>query len=353
MEILRATAEANPNMALIKYWGNRDESLITPTNDNVSVTFDKLKTRTTAAFSDKFKEDEIYVNNRKMITPEELEKSILQLNFLRMKYNVSMKAKVVSYSMTPFAGGLAGSAAGLCALATAAADALNLNLDKKELSILSRVGSGSASRSVYGGFVRWLRGDSIDGSDSYAVQIADENFWPEFRIIIGMVSSSEKKVKSRSGMRLSKATSILYKSRVDYSHSVVNELVKAIHDRNLPRICEIAMRDSNNMHAVMLDSWPPIIYLNDTSKRVINAIHDFNQSEIKSAYTFDAGPNPAIFTISKYAKEIENILKECGIENIIAANVGKGPAPIEEHLIDEEGNIKKHCLKDGELIVGE
>ena len=354
MKILRATAEATPNIAIIKYWGKRDEKLILPQQSSISVTLNMLKTRTTIAFSEQFKQDEIWINNKKLTTAEELEKALPQLDVIRNIAKTNMKAKIVSYSVAPVAAGLAGSASGLCAIAVAAIKALVLDVDYKKLSILCRIGSGSACRSVYGGFVEWLRGTNPDGSDSYAVQIVDENYWPEFRIVIGIAESGEKKVKSRAGMRQTVATSILYNSRLAYLPKVLEETRKAILEKNLVKLCEIAMRDSNNMHAVMLDTWPPIIYLNDISKEVIYSIHELNQSEIKAGYSFDAGPNPAIFTIDKYVGQIEKILKDCGIEEIIVSKVGSGPKILEsekEHLIDENGEIRRHYLKDGNIVV--
>ncbi len=354
MKIVRATAEATPNIAIIKYWGKRDEKLILPQESSISVTLNQLKTRTTAAFSEKFKEDEIWINNKKLTTPDELEKALPQLNVIREIAKIDMKAKIISYSIAPVAGGLAGSAAGLCALAAAATKALNMKIDSRQLSILCRRGSGSACRSVYGGFVEWLKGERQDGSDSYAVQIADENYWPEFRIVIGIAQSKEKKVKSRAGMKQTVATSILYPSRLNYLPKILEETKKAILGKNLENLCEIAMHESNNMHSVMLDTWPPIMYLNDVSKEVIYAIHEFNQNGIKAGYSFDAGPNPTIFTTEKYEKQIEKILKDCGIENTLISYVGSGPKIIEhekEQLIDENGEIKKHYLKNDKIIV--
>ncbi len=354
MKILRASAEATPNIAIIKYWGKRDEKLILPKEASISVTLNQLKTRTTVVFSKNFKEDEIWINNKKLTTPEELEKALPQLNFIREVAKTDIKAKIVSYNIVPTAAGLASSGSGLCALAVAATKALNIDVDIKQLSIICRRGSGTACRSVYGGFVEWLKGEKQDGSDSFAVQIADERHWSEFRIVIGIVEAKEKKVKSRAGMKQTAATSILYPSRLNYLPKTLEETKRAILERKLEQLCEIAMRDSNNMHSVMLDTWPPIMYLNDISKKVIYAIYEFNQNGIKAGYSFDAGPNPTIFTTDKYAKQVDNILKDCGIKETLISKVGTGPKIIEqenEHLVDENGKIRKHYLKNGNIVV--
>ncbi|VVB59999.1 Diphosphomevalonate decarboxylase [uncultured archaeon] len=349
-KILRATAEANPNIAIIKYWGKRDEKLILPMQGSNSVTLDEqLKTRTTVMFSDKFRQDEIWINNKQLTTPEELEKVMPQLNIIREMAKIRLKAKVVSYSVTPVAGGLAGSAAGLAAVAYAATNALGMNLSISELSVLCRLGSGSACRSVYGGFAEWKRGEKADGSDSFAVQIADEKHWPDFRIVVGVAESGEKKVKSRAGMKHTVANSILYSKRLEYLPKVLKESKDAILKKDASRLFEIAMRDSNDMHATMHDTWPPIMYLNDASKEVIYAIHELNQNGIKAGYSFDAGPNPTIFTLDKHVAEVKKILENAGIKKMFVSNVGSGPKILKdeiEHLIDENGNIRKHSFDE-------
>lgn len=349
-KLLRATAEANPNIAIVKYWGKRDERLILPMEGSNSVTLDEqLRTRTTVMFSEKFKNDEIWINNKQLTTPQELEKVMPQLNIIREMAKTKLKAKIVSYSIVPVAGGLAGSAAGLAAVAYAATSALSMNLSVPELSVLCRLGSGSACRSVYGGFAEWKRGEKSDGSDSFAVQIANEKHWSEFRIVIGVVESKEKKVKSRAGMKQTVANSILYKSRLKYLPRILKESKDAILKKDHVTLFEIAMRDSNDMHAVMLDTWPPIMYLNDVSKEVIYAIHEFNSDGIKAGYSFDAGPNPAIFTLEKHVLAVKKILEEAGIKKIFVSKTGSGPKILKnenDHLIDENGNIKKHFFDE-------
>lgn len=331
---MKATAIANANIALVKYWGDRNKNLILPMEGSISVTMDeKLSTKTTVMFPENLKEDEIIVNGKKLIKPEELEKPIKQLNFIRKMVGVNLKAKVVSSSKIPFAAGLAGSSSGLCALALAATSALGLKLNKKQFSIISRIGSGSASRSVYGGFVEWKKGKKPDGSDSYAVQLAPENHWPEFRNIIAIVEKKEKKIKSRPGMRKTVTSSNLYLKRIENLPKTLNVVRRVILEKNLPVLLETTMKESNNLHAVCLDTWPPIFYLNDISKEIIYAIHQFNLNGIKAGYTFDAGPNVNISTLQKYVSEIKKILKNIkGIKEIFVCKIGGEPRLIKSHL---------------------
>ncbi|MBI1974179.1 diphosphomevalonate decarboxylase [Candidatus Micrarchaeota archaeon] len=341
-----ATAEANPNLAIIKYWGKRLEPpIIAPMNNSVSVTLDEqLRTRTTVLFSPKFERDKVWINGSEMRTPEELEKALPQLDAARKLAGSKLYARVVSATLTPLAGGLAGSAAGLCALAAACNEALELDLSPKDLSILCRIGSGSSCRSVYGGFAEWLAGTRADGSDSYAAQWFGEDHWKDFRTIVAIVSHEKKKVKSRAGMKQTVQTSMLYQQRLRDLPARITALKNALQERDIARMAEIAMRDSNSLHAVCLDTWPPILYLNDTSKEVIDSIHEFNADDIKAGYSFDAGPNPTIFTVEKHVPEIQKRLKEIpAIEDVIVSSVGSGPRALPDKgaLMGADGTIRR------------
>ncbi len=343
-----ATAEATANIALVKYWGKRDERLVLPKEGSVSVTMDEqLKTRTTVMFSEKFKEDELILNGKKL-EGNDVKERLQQLDVIRKRAGINMKAKIVSLNCFPTSAGFASSSAGLAALAIAAATALNLNLDSKELSILARLGSGSACRSVLGGFVEWKKGSKDDGSDSYAVQFASHLHWPEFRNVIAVTETEKKKISSRAGMKQTVETSILYNARLAYLPKLIEDVKKAILEKDLQNLLQMVMRESNNLHAVMLDTWPPIIYLNDTSKEIIYAIHEYNNNckEIRAGYTFDAGPNAHIFTVEKYVPEIVSVLSHIeGVKKIIVCKVGEGPKILndeKDHLIDENGNVKNY-----------
>ena len=347
----RATAEATANIALVKYWGKRDEKLILPQQGSVSVTMDeKLKTRTTVFFSKDIKEDELILNGKK-VEGKEASERLQQLDLIRKKAGVDLKARIVSLNCFP--------TAGLAALAVAATAALNLQLDKRELSILARLGSGSACRSVVGGFVEWKRGEKEDGSDSYAVQIAPASHWPEFRNVIAIVERGKKRVSSRAGMKQTVATSVLYKERLNYLPGLIEGVKKDILNKNLSSLLEKVMRESNNMHATMLDTWPPIIYLNDISREIIYAIHDYNDScgEIRAGYTFDAGPNAHVFTVEKYVDEVKSLLENIkGVKGTMVCKVGEGPKVLKDekdHLVNEDGSVREAYYDEGsgEIII--
>jgi len=353
-----STVEATANIALVKYWGKRDEKLVLPQEGSISVTMDEmLKTRTTVMFSEKFVEDEVWLNGKKLdLTDKETSERMQQLNVIREKAGIKTKAKIVSLNCFPTAAGFASSAAGLAALACAASKAAGLNLSSSELSILARLGSGSACRSVLGGFVEWKRGFKSDGSDSFAVEIAPYSHWPEIRNVIAVVEQGKKKISSRAGMKQTVATSGLYSKRLQDLPKTLNTVRNAILRKDLPTLLEATMRESSNMHAVMLDTWPPIMYLNDVSKQIMASIIEFNNAagEIKAGYTFDAGPNAHVFTVDKHVSEVKKLLSEIeGVQKIIVCSVGKGPKYVDEHLIDLNGSIREHYYDEssGKIIV--
>ncbi len=325
------TAIGTPNMALIKYWGKRDEKLILPMNSSISITFDEtLATRTSVVFSGKFKQDRLYIDGKLVdLTKDDTAKERFSMvDKIRSRAGSKLKVLMVSRSNFPASSGLASSASGLATLAFAASKAIGLDLSAKELSIFARQGSGSACRGLYGGFVKWEKGVKSDGSDSYAKQLADEKHWPDLIDMVAIVSREKKKTSSRSGMRQTVASSILYKARMDYVENAVKRMEDAIAKKDFDALAEITMRDSNDMHSVMLDTFPPIMYLNDVSREIIAATHDMNEAEgrMVGAYTFDAGPNGNIITREKDVKRVTKMLKDIdGVEEILKVKVGKGP----------------------------
>jgi len=357
-----ATCEATANIAVIKYWGKRDEKLILPKNSSLSFTMDgQLKTRTTVMFSQELKEDEFWLNNKKMdLTDKETAERLQQLDVIRQKAGIQDRALIVSLNCFPTAAGFASSAAGLAALAWAASKAAGLSLSGIELSVLARLGSGSASRSVLGGFVEWQKGEKTDGSDSVAVQIAPATHWPELRNVIVVVDAGKKKISSRAGMKQTVATSPLYPARLGYVDRAIEDMKRAVLAKDFQRFAELVMRESNSLHSVMLDTWPPISYLNDISKEIIYAVHDLNAAEGKNiaAYTFDAGPNAHIYTTEENVPKVRKMLEGIkGVAKIMVCRVGEGPKFLEneqEALIDlETGKPRKATFdeKTGQIDV--
>ncbi|MEK6979057.1 MAG: diphosphomevalonate decarboxylase [Candidatus Micrarchaeota archaeon] len=326
METTKSTAIANSNIAVIKYWGKRDDKLNLPTNNSISFTMDdQLQTITTVEFDESLRQDELKLNDHHA-TSKETERVSSFLDIVRKMAKTRTCAKVVSKNSFPKSAGLASSASGFAALAGAASRAAGLNLSLRELSILARYGSGSASRSIFGGAVEWLAGKKKNGSDSYSVQLSPSEKWTHLRNVIAVVSESEKKISSVEGMRRLKSSS-LFKSRLESVGKRLNTVRNAIKFGKFEDAAIPIMQDSDNMHAVMLDCWPPVRYLTDISFEIIEKVLELNESHGKTiaAYTFDAGPNAHVYTTEKYAHEVERMLKYTdGVLRTLNCRIGNG-----------------------------
>ncbi|WP_372368034.1 diphosphomevalonate decarboxylase [Candidatus Uabimicrobium sp. HlEnr_7] len=343
-----ATYTASANIAVVKYWGKKNEKLILPYNNSLSFTMDdNLQTITTVMFCKSLSQDELWLNGKKIDLQQGKRSHLLPVDLIREKASIDLKARIVSQNCFPTGAGFASSASGVAALVCATTKALGLSLTGQELSILARQGSGSASRSVYGGFVEWLQGERVDGSDSYAVQIAPHDHWPQLRNVIAVVETEEKKISSRHGMKTTTLTSPLYEKRLEYLKTLVPKMKEAVLKKDFATFAELTMRESNSMHASMLDTWPPIMYLSDGSREVIYTIENLNSElgKIVAGYTFDAGPNAHIYTTQEYVSIIkERLQKISQLKNILVCQVGEGPKQINDEkmfLIDpKNGNPK-------------
>lgn len=326
---MKATATANPNIALVKYWGKRDEHLILPKNSSISVTLDGLFTKTTVEFGH---EKDTLILNGNPARDKELEKIAGPLNIVRKRAGINEHARIESENNFPTAAGLASSASGFAALALAASKAAGLDIGKKELSMLARRGSGSASRSVESGFVEWLSGSADDGSDSYAIQIAPKEHWPEFRIIIAITSLQEKKIKSRTGMSNTVATSPLYEGWLKSVSEDLDNVRKAIINKDFTSLGKTAEQNALKMHATMITTKPAIVYWTSATMEVMHALMQW-RNELESYFTIDAGPQVKIMALKKHTEEIKSRLSSLdNIEDVIVCKPGDGASLSKEHL---------------------
>ncbi|CAA6671169.1 unnamed protein product [Spirodela intermedia] len=290
--VLTATARSPTNIAVIKYWGKRDETLILPVNDSISVTLDPdhLSATTTVAVSPSFDRDRMWLNGTEISLSggrfqnclreirqrardvENKEKGI----HIRKEDWEKLHVHIASYNNFPTAAGLASSAAGFACLVFTLAKLMNVSEDAAALSSIARQGSGSACRSLYGGFVKWVKGEAANGSDSIAVQLVDESYWNDLVVIIAVVSSRQKETSSTSGMRDSVVTSALLQHRAEVIvPSRILQMEEAIKNRNFGSFARLTCADSN---------------------QVINTVERWSQFEgaPQVAYTFDAGPNAVL-----------------------------------------------------------
>lgn len=316
-----AVAKANVNIALIKYWGKRDEQLILPYTSSLSLTLSDLYATTSVHFDESLSADFVTLDGSELPTDDSTRlRVVAMLDLVREKAGISTKAKVVSHNHVPIAAGLASSASGSAALAAAASYAAGLNLTPRELSRLARRGSGSACRSIFGGFVLWNKGE--DDETSYAEPIADplaeplsepaepadshlsaslptslpaqKNLNPA--MIVVTLDSSKKPISSRTAMRRTVETSPAYMPWVEQSKKDLARALDAIRVGSIEQLGEVMEQNSLGMHETMRKANPPVNYLTDKTYAVLNAVRSMRECGWPVWATMDAGPNVKVLT---------------------------------------------------------
>ena len=309
---MKSTAIAHPNIAFIKYWGNLNQDLRLPVNGSFSMNLEGLATKTQVIFREDLSED-ILILNEKEEDGAGLARVSQILDEVRAASGIQLKAEVVSENNFPTGAGIASSAAAFAALALAASKAAGLDLDEAALSVLARHGSGSASRSVPGGFVEWQMGE--DDKSSYAFSIAPAEHW-DLADCVAVVSTGHKETGSTQGHPLAD-TSPLQAARVADAARRIEICRNAILERDFEAFASIAEADSDLMHAVMMTSNPALFYWKPATLRVMDSVRNWRAAGIPVFYTIDAGPNVHVITYrEKMLKELE------GVSDVLTATVG-------------------------------
>ncbi len=316
-----ASAEAHPNIAFIKYWGNQNHTLRIPANGSLSMNLEGLITRTTVTFDPKLPSD-VLTLNKAPASGGPLSRVSDLLERVRRQAKFDLHARVTSENNFPTGSGIASSASAFAALALAASQAAGLELDEKDLSILARTGSGSAARSIPAGFVEWQPGN--DHLSSYAFSIAPANHW-DLVDLIAVISKEHKATGSSSGHALADS-SPLQTARVADAPRRLSNCRRAIYDRDFSQFAEIVELDSNIMHAVMQTSTPALIYWQPATLAIMQAVHSWRKAGLAVCYTIDAGPNVHVITLQRDYGKVRRLLEDIpGVENVLRAVPG-GPA---------------------------
>ncbi len=315
-----ATAQASPNIAFIKYWGNRDQELRLPANGSISMNLAGLHTRTQVSFDTALEADTLTINGH----PAEgraLERVVALISRVREMARIGEYAQVESENNFPAGAGIASSASAFAALSLAATSAAGLKLAERDLSRLARTGSGSACRSVPGGFVEWLPGN--DDEDSYAVAIAPADHW-DLVDCVAVVSEGHKRTGSTAGHVLA-VTSPLQEARVADAPRRLDLCRRAILQKDFDALARVAELDSNLMHAVMMTSTPTLLYWEPATVEIIRTVPRWREEGIPVFYTIDAGPNVHVLCPSADAQAVSARLAAIpGVQTVLTAGPG-GP----------------------------
>ena len=316
-----AVAVSHPNIAFIKYWGNRRDDVRLPANGSISMTLGGLLTRTSVRFDPQLETDQLTLDGQPASAEARLRVSA-QLDYIRGLNRSTEHALIESQSDFPSAAGLASSASAFASLTLAACAAAALELDPQELSRIARRGSGSACRSVFGGFVEAYTGET--DLDGYAQQLAAPDHWDLVDWIV-ITSQAPKPVGSSEGHRLA-ATSPLQAARVADAPRRLDLCRQAILQRDFAALARVVEQDSNLMHAVMLSSQPALMYWQPETVKLMQAIRGWREQGLPVCYTIDAGPNVHCLCPDEQAGQVGRLLESLLPEaRLIRCGAG-GPA---------------------------
>lgn len=325
METCTAIAIASPNIALIKYWGNADDRLRLPASPSISFNLAGLQTRTRVDWEDRLAADEVIINGEE-VAGATRDRVVHHLDHIRRLSGHQGFARVDSSNNFPAGAGIASSASAFAALSLAATAALGLRLSERELSALARLGSGSAARSIPGGYVAWYTG--VTHEDSYAESFAPPDYW-DLVDLIAVVSRAHKTTGSTAGHAIA-ATSPLQSARLATAQERFERCRAAILARDFAALAPVVELDSNVMHSVMMTGNPSLMYWEPATLAVMQQVRRWRDSEgLDVCFTIDAGPNVHCICTAAAASMIEPRLRQMsGVLQVYRA-APAGPAHLE------------------------
>jgi len=327
------TARACANIALVKYWGKRDPRLNLPAAGSLSLTLDALVTTTEVGFDAGLAHDELVLDGAPA-TPTELARTTAFLDLVRAAARLTDRARVVSNNEFPTASGLASSASGYAALAVAATAAASaaggaaVALSPRALSILARRGSGSAARSVFGGFVRMHAGNSEDGSDAFGEPL-DSPLTERVRMVIAIVGGGAAKSHgSRDAMDHTAATSPLYRAWIELVPQDLATAEAALAAGDLEALGAVAEANALAMHASAIAARPAVIYWQPATLAALAEVRALRAAGRAAWATMDAGPHVKVLTTAGDAAGVAAALRAVpGVTEVSIAAAG-GPAAV-------------------------
>jgi diphosphomevalonate decarboxylase len=319
------TARACANIALVKYWGKRDALLNLPAAGSLSLSLAALVTETTVAFDPELAADELILGDAPA-SAEDTQRASTFLDLVRALAGVPIRARITSRNDFPTASGLASSASGYAALALAASRAVGLELSERELSILARRGSGSAARSIFGGFARMHAGPTSD--EAYAEPLASP-LADRIRMVIAVVGGGAPKLHgSRDAMDHTAATSPLYRGWLDLVPRDLDDAEAALAAGDLERLGAIAEANALAMHATAMAARPAILYWRPATLALLGRIRGLRECGLAAWATMDAGPHVKVITTADDAPTIAMQLRDADGVTAVTISAAGGPATV-------------------------
>lgn len=307
---MSTTACAHPNIALIKYWGKQAGAGNLPASPSLSITLDDLTTTTSV---DEAKQDQILLNGE----PTSDSKILGFLHTLRQRYAVP-SLRIETHNNFPTAAGLASSASGFAALITAIDAHCELGMSDTVRSSFARQASGSAARSIFGGFV------GLCGPDWVAQPVLGCADWP-LKVVIAITDEGRKPVSSTEGMRAAEATSPYFPAWVSSTTADYQAALAQVASRDFPALAELAEASCLKMHALMLSTRPPMIYWRPATLACIDVVRTLRASGTAVFFTIDAGPQLKAVCLPEAADAVERTLSTvAGVLSTRVVGLGGG-----------------------------
>lgn len=321
-----ADARAFSNIALIKYWGKQACVGNEPAVSSLSITLDGLFTQTKVTFDEAFSQDDLLLNGQR--SEKHLSRVLKALEVMRGVAGIKTKCHIETQNNFPTGAGLASSASGFAALVVAINQALGLNLSRQELSQLARSFSGSAARSLFGGFSKMMYHEALSGKEPfgtmYAQTVADKEHWP-LSVCVGVISEREKEIGSTEGMEHTRLTSPYYEAWLSGNDQDVAEAEKAVLDKDFEKLALLSEASCLRMHAVAMAANPGILYWEGATIEAIHAIRSMRKQGVPVFFTIDAGPQIKAICLPDAKKQVQEMLENIqGVKSVISCGLGEG-----------------------------
>lgn len=323
----KITVKASSDIALIKYWGKKDEILRLPENGSISMILSGLDTVTTVEFGEKFTQDEVTIQGES--EEGEAGRVVKHLDRIRKLAGKQVFAKVVSQNTFPKGTGLSSSGSGFAALTIAATKAIGLELTEKEMSILARQGSGTACRCVCGGIVEWKDDETSDTSYSRTIYPVD---YFDVRDVVAVVDEGKKLISSTTG-HATAGTSPFYKVRLENIKEKIKKVKMAIKEKDFDKLGDLVESEALEFHSILLTSQPALIAWYPGSIEVMLAVQEMRREEIKAYFTINTGFNVHVLTTPEFEAQVRERLDKLSLViKTITAKIGDKPTEQKIHL---------------------
>jgi len=318
-----STAIAHPNFALIKYWGKSNISGNIPAMSSLAITLNTMTSETTVSFPNNLEQDTWILNGVEQTSLGQIQSPC---DYLKKISLINQPYLIESTNNFPTAAGLASSASGIASLVTALDSALETKLSSQQMVEVAILGSGSAARSLFSGFVHL----EVIEDNLKCATILEADEWP-LNVIVCVTSTNRKTISSRQGMEISKTTSPIYKDWVNNHQEDIKLAIQAIEAKNFHQLGKIAEQNCLKMHKVMKTSQPPIDYWNPATYACVKNVKDMQKKGIPVFFTIDAGPQVKIICEPDVSKDVMSVMENLpGLKSIIKSNLGRGARIIHE-----------------------